>query len=257
MFRRLFIWSFVALAGLGAVPAHSSRVTPMVVEMTPTGRSSLARIEVANTDGRDIPMEIRMYRGRIAENGELTLEPADDRFAACPPQVVVSPNGRQVFRIQFIPNGPMTESEIYYASISQLPVELEEESGSRIQMLMRFNVLVNVVPEGTTARPAVESVRWVDREIPLSPEAPEGSTPVRERGLEVRIVNRGNRYFPAGRIGWQVNGVDQAGAPVTESFEANVMSEKIGIGIVAPGSARVFFLPMERQLRDPSVTFNR
>jgi fimbrial chaperone protein len=256
MFRRHLVWFFVLLSGLGAVSAHSSRVTPMVVEMTPTGRNSLARIEVANTDGRDMPMEIRMYRGRIAENGELELEPADDRFAAFPPQVLVPPNGRQVFRIQFIPNGPMTESEIYYASISQLPVEIEE-SGSRIQMLMRFNVLVNVVPEGTTARPVVESVRWVDREIPVPPDAPEGSAPDRERGLEVRIVNRGNRYFPAGRIGWQVNGVDQAGARATESFAANVMSERIGMGIIAPGSARVFFLPMERQLRDPAVTFNR
>jgi fimbrial chaperone protein len=256
MFRRLLIWSFVALAGFGAVPAHSSRVTPMVVEMTPGGRGSLARIEVANTDGRDIPMEIRMYRGRIAENGELELEPADDRFAAFPPQVVIPPNGRQVFRIQFIPNGPMTESEIYYASISQLPVELEE-TGSRIQMLMRFNVLVNVVPEGTTARPEVESVRWVDRELPVAAEAPEGTAPVREQGLEVRIVNRGNRYFPAGRIGWEVTGTDQSGARVSETFPANIVSERIGMGIVAPGRARVFFMPMERQLRDPGVTFKR
>jgi len=150
----------------------------------------------------------------------------------------------------------MTQSEVYYASISQLPVELEE-SGSRIQMLMRFNVLVNVVPEGTTARPEVESVRWVDRQIALPPDAPADTVPEREQGIEVRVVNHGTRYFPAGRIGWQVSGVDQAGAPVTESFAPNVVSEKIGMGIVAPGSARVFFLPMERQLRDPSVTFSR
>ena len=254
MFRRLLIWSFLALAGL--VPAHASRVTPMVVEMTPAGRGSLARIEVANTDGRDIPMEIRMYRGRIAENGELELEPADDRFAAFPAQVVVPANGRQVFRIQFIPNGPMAESEIYYASISQLPVDLQE-TGSRIQMLMRFNVLVNVVPEGTSARPEIESVRWVDREVPLPPEAPENSTPARQQGLEVRIVNRGTRYFPAGRIGWEVRGLDQSGAAVRDTFAPSVMSEMIGMGIVAPGRARVFFIPMERQLRDPGVSFQR
>ena len=256
MLRRIFLWSFLALAGLSAIPAQASRVTPMVVEMTPTGRGSLARIEVANTDGRDVPMEIRMYRGRIAENGELQLEPAEERFAAFPAQVIIPANGRQVFRIQFIPSGPMTQSEIYYASITQLPVELEE-TGSRIQMLMRFNVLLNVVPEGTAARPEIESVRWVDREVPLPPETPEGSTPIRQQGLEVRVVNHGTRYFPAGRIGWQVNGVDQAGAPVTESFAPSVMSERIGMGIVAPGTARVFFLPMERQVRDPSVTFNR
>lgn len=256
MRRVFFICSFVMLVGLGLMPAQGSRVTPMALEMTPTGRGSQARIEVANTDGRDIAMEIRMYRGRIAENGELELEPADDRFAAFPSQVVVPPEGRQIFRIQFIPSGPMTKSEIYYASISQLPVDLEE-TGSRIQMLMRFNVLVNVVPEGTTAKPEIQSARWVEREVPAAPDAPKDAAPMREQGVEVRVVNNGTRYFPAGRIGWEVSGADEAGARVTESFAANAVSEQIGMGVVAPGKARVFFLPMKRQLRDPSVTLKR
>jgi fimbrial chaperone protein len=228
----------------------------MVVEMTPTGRGSVARIEVENTEGRDIPMEIRMFRGQISETGELKLEPADERFAAFPPQVVVPANGRQVFRIQFVPHGPLAASEIYYASISQLPVKLEQE-GSRIQMLMRFNVLVNVVPEGTSSEPAIESVKWVERDTPLPPGEPNDAKTAREEGIEVRIVNRGTRYFAAGRIGWEVNGTDAANAPFHESFTAGTVAEKIGMGVVAPGSARVFFIPMERKLRDVSVRFKR
>jgi fimbrial chaperone protein len=229
----------------------------MVVDMTPTGRNSVARIEVENTDGRDVPMEIRMFRGRISETGELSLEPADDRFAAFPPQVVVPASGRQIFRIQFIPNGPMTSSEIYYASVSQLPVQLEQ-SGSRVQMLMRFNILVNVVPEGTSATPEIQSIKWVEREIPLPAE--DATTPAKsahEKGLEVRIVNRGTRYFPAGRIGWDVRGTDTSGAEFKQSYSASDVSEKIGMGVIAPGGARVFFLPMERELHDASVSFKR
>lgn len=254
MLRKFLICSFLAILGLGITASDAARVTPMAIEMTPTGRDSVARIEVANTADRDVPMEIRMYRGRIAENGELELEPAEERFAAFPPQVVIPANGRQVFRIQFIPEGPMTESEVYYASISQLPVQIEQ-SGSRIHVLMRFNVLVNVVPNGTSARPEIESARWMEREI-AQPPTEEGvaQPPLRQRGLEVRIANSGTRYFPAGRIGWEVSGIDEAGAAVSESHTAQEMSETIGMGIVEPGRARVFFLPMEHRLRDGSVS---
>lgn len=253
MVRKYLIGFLVAFLGLFATAAYASRVTPMVVDITPTGSGSVARIEVTNTDGRDIPMEIRMYRGVIAEDGQLDLQPADDKFAAFPPQVVIPVDGRQVFRIQFIADAPVTTSEIYYASISQLPVQLEE-TGNRIQMLTRFNVLVNVVPEGTSPQPAVDTIRWVERPVPAVDGAAPDPAAKPETGLEVRVVNSGTRYFAAGRIGWQVTGADTTGAQVVETYDAADMSEKIGMGVVAPASARVFFIPMERQLRDGSVS---
>lgn len=253
MVRKYLIAFLVGALGLFASAAYASRVTPMVVDITPTGSGSVARIEVTNTDGRDIPMEIRMYRGVIAEDGQLDLQPADDKFAAFPPQVVIPVDGRQVFRIQFIADAPVTTSEIYYASISQLPVQLEE-TGNRIQMLTRFNVLVNVVPEGTSPQPAIDAIRWVERPVPTPDgEAPDPAAKP-ETGLEVRVVNSGTRYFAAGRIGWQVTGADTTGAEVVETYDAADMSEKIGMGVVAPASARVFFIPMERELRDGSVS---
>lgn len=254
MVRKYLIGVLVAALGLFATAAYASRVTPMVVDITPTGSGSVARIEVTNTDGRDIPMEIRMYRGVIGEDGQLDLQPADDKFAAFPPQVVIPVDGRQVFRIQFIADAPVTTSEIYYASISQLPVQLEE-TGNRIQMLTRFNILVNVVPEGTSSQPAIDTIRWVERPVPVAPGETEPDPEARpETGLEVRVVNTGTRYFAAGRIGWQITGADANGAEVVETLDAADMSEKIGMGVVAPASARVFFIPMERELRDGSVS---
>lgn len=94
---------------------------------------------------------------------------------------------------------------------------------------------------------------------------PEGEAPnpdaKAETGLEVRVVNNGTRYFAAGRLGWQITGADKAGQTVIETYQAFDMSEKIGMGIVAPGKARIFFIPMERELRDGdgdvSINFRR
>lgn len=258
MFRKSMIGLLVAAIGLLASTADASRVTPMVIDITPTGSGSVARIEVTNTDGREIPMEIRMYRGRIAENGQLDLEPADDQFAAFPPQVVIPVEGRQVFRIQYIADALLTTSEIYYASISQLPVQLEV-ADNQIQMLTRFNVLVNVVPEGTSSQPEVDTIRWVERPV-ITPDGEEPDPEAKpEAGLEVRVVNNGTRYFAAGRLSWHITGADTTGQSVTQTYLASDMSEKIGMGIVAPGSARIFFIPMDRELPGDgvSVSFRR
>jgi fimbrial chaperone protein len=251
----------ILLAG-HAPAAQAARVTPMSLELEPQGTRSTARIEVANNEDRQLPMEVRMYRGIIAENGELTLEPADDKFMVFPPQTLIGPNSKQIFRIQYLPDGPMTQSEVYYAGISQIPVELPAEQ-SRIQVVMRFNVLVNVVPDGTTPDPVVAKVSPVSREIELGPDekAPEDKDVRKtriENGLEVRIENKGTRYFAAGRAGWSIKGTDSTGKPYSVDRPATEVGEQIGMGIVAPGKARVFFMPTPDKLAEgATVTLNR
>jgi fimbrial chaperone protein len=252
----------LALLG-GIVPAaHAARVTPMSIELEPQGTRSTSRIEVVNNEDRQLPMEVRMYRGVIAENGELTLEPADDKFMVFPPQTLIAPQGKQVFRIQYLPDGPMTQSEVFYAGVSQIPVQLPAEE-SRIQVVMRFNVLVNVVPDGTTPDPVVAKVTPVSREVELGPDEkkPEEKDVRKtrvENGLEVRIENKGTRYFPAGRSGWALSGTDSSGKAYSIDYDSIQMGEKIGMGIVAPGKARVFFVPTPEKLADgATVTLKR
>lgn len=249
--RKLMLCAVAALCALGSGPSFAARVTPMAIDMTPTGRGSVARIEVTNNENRDIPMEVRLYRGVISESGQLDLKPADDRFVAFPPQVVIPANGQQVFRVQYLPDGPLAQSEVFYAAITQLPVETDP-TVSKIQLLMRFNVLLNVVPDGTKAEPIVSWVRVADRKAPAA-EADlakklQSDPTLAERGVDVRIENRGNRYFAAGQADWTIKGTDKAGAPFSKSFTSAEMGEMIGTGVVAPGRARVFFIPLDRQL---------
>lgn len=246
-----------ATLALGAVPGEAARVTPMTVEMSPTGRGATARIEVTNSENRDLPVELRMYRGDVNEAGELTLTPADDKFVVFPPQVVISPNGQQIFRIQYLPGEPLTKSEIYYAAVTQIPVDLDPTI-SRIQVVMRFNVLVNVVPDGSKPEPVVTSARAIVRETVIPPDETlpvEEQKPktVTERGIEVRIENRGTRFFAAGRTGWTIAATREDGTAFSESRTAGRMSDAIGFGLVPPGGARIFFVPIEEPLREDGV----
>lgn len=246
-----------------AIPAaQAARVTPMSVDLEPTGSRSTARIEVVNNEDRQLPMEVRMYRGEIGENGELTLEPADEKFMVFPPQTLIEPNGKQIFRIQYLPDGPVEKSEVYYAGVAQIPVQLPADQ-SRIQVVMRFNVLVNVVPDGTSPDPVVTRVSPATREVELGPDekAPEDKDVRKTRvqnGIEVRIQNNGTRYFAAGRSAWTIAGTDTSGEAFSKDYSAVEVGEMIGMGIVAPGKARIFFIETPTALAEgATITLKR
>lgn len=262
MFLRRTLTAASAVVGLAfsvlviAQPVNAARVTPMVAEIEPSGSGSTLRLEVSNSEDRAIPFEITMHRGEISETGEVTLVPADDRFVVFPPQTVLQPQSQQVFRIQHIPDGSTDQSEIYYASVSQLPVALSQDE-SRIQMLMRFNVLINVVPRNTRADPLVEWVNSAERVIELADdeetEADESLETKTISGIEVRISNSGDRYFGAGQTNWTIIGTTLDGSPFNHRLNDSEVRLHTGLGIVAPGKARIFFIPLEQKVDPESL----
>src|SRR6478735_468473 len=186
--------AFAALALSSA--ADAARVSPMIVDLEPSGNGSVARVELTNDAQRDIPFEVRVMHGEISEAGELTLTPADDDFLVFPAQAIVQSNTQQVFRLQYVGNPDLSQSDIYYMSIQQVPVQIAPAQ-SQVQVVVNYNVLVNVVPDGTRAEAVVESVEAAL----LQPEPPEddaagaNAEPVAPQpaqpGVRVRLGNHG------------------------------------------------------------------
>lgn len=227
--RRLAIALVVAVSG-SVLKADATRVTPMAVELDETGSGSSTRIEVSNTDEEDLPIEVRVFSADISEQGEPVFTPADEDFLVFPPQAIVEPGRAQVFRLQYLGDEPLVESKVYYMSVRQVPVDLDP-GVSKIQIVTTFNVLVNVVPPG--ARPNV-SVDWAR---PVQKDGVDG--------VEVRLVNDGTKYLAAGRESWRISGRDASGGSVSQVYRGRSVGDKIGYGIVAPGKARIFFVPTD------------
>ena len=238
MFRTvLLIWGAIALT-LAPVAAEAARVSPMIVEIEPLGRGSVARIELSNPGQAEFPVEVQMFRGVISEAGELELTPADEQFLVFPPQRVVPAQSQQVFRVQYIGEPELSASEIYYLQIRQIPVDISSGE-SQVQVVVNFNVLVNVVPRGTSPEPVVESIR---------PAVREDVT-----GIEVRLANHGTRYFTAGTMPWRIGGTGEDGTVVDISLAPEEVAKMIGVGVVAPGRARIFFIQTEKPLVEGTI----
>jgi fimbrial chaperone protein len=241
MFRGLlFVLSAIVLA-LAAVPAEAARVSPMIVDIKPLGRGSIARIELSNPGQGEFPVEVQMFRGVISETGELELTPADEQFLVFPAQRIVPAQSQQVFRVQYIGEPELAASEIYYLQIRQIPVQIAPTE-SQVQVVVNFNILVNVIPDGTSPEPVVESIR---------PTMHGDVT-----GIEVRLANHGTRYFTAGKSPWQVSCTATDGTALDVRLPPEEMAKLIGVGVVAPGRDRIFFIPTEKPLVEGTIQAN-
>lgn len=238
MFKKvLFAWGAFVLS-MVPIAADAARISPMIVEVRPMGRESIARVELTNDGQNEFPVEVQMFRGEITELGELELTPADEKFLVFPPQRVIPATSQQVFRVQYIGEPRLAASEVYYMQIRQLPVAIAPDQ-SQVQLVVNFNVLVNVVPEGSAPQPTIEWIGPVER---------DGTS-----GVEVKVGNAGTRYFTAGTRPWSISATAADGTP----FELNLTSEQvaqlIGVGVVAPDRARVFFIPTEKPLAEGTI----
>ncbi|MBU0823028.1 MAG: fimbria/pilus periplasmic chaperone [Alphaproteobacteria bacterium] len=241
MFRKLLVVCGAVALAILPVAAEAARVSPMIVEVKPLGRGSVARVELSNPGQAEFPVEVQMFRGVITEAGELELTPADELFLLFPAQRVVPARSQQVFRVQYVGDPELAASEVYYMQIRQIPVDIAPGQ-SQVQLIVNFNVLVNVIPDGTSPEPFVESIRPAVRaEVP---------------GIEVRLSNRGTRYFTAGTRPWQVSGTAEDGTALDLRLPPEDMSKLIGVGVVAPGRARIFFIPTEKPLVEGTIQAN-
>ncbi|MEM7781250.1 MAG: hypothetical protein AAF697_12750 [Pseudomonadota bacterium] len=230
MFRQ--VWAaFCALILIAMpMPVHAARVAPMILDIEPIGRGTVARIEMASDSGRDIPYEVLMMRGDISEDGQLELTPADDDFLVFPTQVLLESNSRQVFRIQYVGEAELAESQIYYMSIKQIPVSFEEVQRSQVQVVVNYNVLVNVVPDGAEAEPVIRSITSATRIVDAPPPPPdEAATDASAETDEVLTDGLGNapdEVASAEAVSAEAETIDDV-APVTDdvSFQPEPASD--------------------------------
>lgn len=261
MFRFFDSWAIricgaalVCLLTVTPVAVEASRVTPMILEIQPTGRESVARVELTNDAERDIPYEVQMMKGEISAEGELALTSADEQFIVFPPQSIVEARTQQVFRIQYVGEEAIDRSQVYYLSIKQIPVAFDEGQ-NQVQVVINYNVLVNVVPDGSEPEAIVRSASYIERPKDTGEVAADGKPiegPI-EKGILIDLANDGNRYFFAGRSDWSISAKTTNGETFQKSYTGEEMSRLIGTGVVAPGKNRIFFVPTENELDTNSL----
>ena len=147
--KRVLSSIFLLLSAASAATAMT--VSPMQVEMISAGARSRAQVSVVNNSDRPMPVEAVLQRLTLDENGKQKVSKAGEDFLVMPPQAMIPPGATQNFRIQWLGDPMMAQSQSFILAINQVPVKLPDRQAG-VQFVMGLGVMVNVAPAAGQSR---------------------------------------------------------------------------------------------------------
>lgn len=208
-------------------PADALSVTPVHVEMTSTGSNGRAQVTVTNDSKDPIPVDIALQRMSLDENGERKFSKAADNFLVLPPQAMIAPGASQVFRVQWVGEPDLKESESYMLSVNQIPVKLPAGRNA-VQVVMSFGVNINVAPPQGSPQ-----LRLVSAGVATDKSGKRHPTITVENPSPTHALLPQSTIKLSAANGW------------SQTLSSTELNEKVGIGLVQPGKRRRFTLPLE------------
>lgn len=205
-------------------PAYAGiRVLPMAYDLTPAGPGSQQDLRVENTGDSSTPVEITVERREIFPDGTEKRTPADDDFLIFPPQGIVPSKGFQTFRVKYI--GPAVEKTVLYVvTIAQLPVEVDPDKNTGVQLLFSLGTLAAVSPPDSKPKLVVTNV---------APSPTAGM-------LRVTVENEGTRYARLRNGKWTFKPAHGKEA----TLEGEALAEALKQPLIEPGTTRIVDLPV-------------
>lgn len=193
-------------------------------DFEPAGRGATQTFRLENTGTQPAAVEITLQAVDITLDGEEKRTRADGAFSVFPAQVVLMPRQTQVLRVQWTGPAQLEKELVYRLIAEQLPVELEKrsQSGARINLLLRYEAILYVVPKGA---------KGDLRMIALEPDAAGGKP-----RLAITVENRGKAH---GRLVDPTLELTAAGTGQSVTLGPERLAELAGVSVLA-GSTRRF-----------------
>lgn len=200
--------------------AHAYQVSPMIYDMTPTGKGASTVIRVNNTNAAPITVELQSEKRLFDAAGKESRTAADGDFVLFPPQAIIPAGATQAVRVQYVGPTTLAQSETYTITVKQVPVKMPADGKSGVQFVFNFSTVANIVPAG--AKPVIE----------VASVEPTAKT------LKLTLKNAGNKY-----ANLSTSNVELTGG----AFKAVVKDEEwrkaLGSSWILPGGTRIVEIP--------------
>jgi P pilus assembly chaperone PapD len=239
---RPLAWALAATVAVTAPsPGWSMTVQPVVIDLETSGRAMSDVIIVENTFDRVLTVEITAQTLELTEDGVRATGEDTGELAVFPPQATIQPGERQNFRVQYVGDPALAKSKHFYVTVAQLPVQTSE-SGSNIQLLYNFQVLVSVAPSG--AKPAITITS-----AEIGRDAEGAAVPV----IVASNSSAAHGYLSRGRL--EVVQRDAAGKEVfREELSGPEIQQSLGYGLIGGSQSRRVTLPAHLPTAEGTVT---
>lgn len=191
-----------ALSTVGAASAYT--MSPMQLQLEPTGREASGVFRITNTYDRPVAVQTSVFAREMTESGADVLTPAPNDFTVFPPQLIVMPGATQSIKVTYVGAAPEGREKAYRLIAEEVPVPLDAnaaEEGGKMGVLVEYVTSLYVAPKG--AKPAV---RVLDAR-----SAPGGK-------LELTLSNSGQSHALLTKVALEINGQRVEGEEALEGL---------------------------------------
>jgi fimbrial chaperone protein len=216
---------FSAFSLLASTLVAAMSATPIVLEMQDSGGKSKSVLRVSNDTASAVPVEVKVSRLDLDENGNSTSIAADRDFVIFPPVATIPQGGSQAFRVQWAGSSHLDKSQAYIFSINQLPVKFAKAQ-SGMQVLISFAVITNVDPAAGRATLDLVSA-GIGRD---------------ETGIarpQLTVQNNGNKHASLADAS-----IAFTSGKWTQTVSAATLRQMLGVALIQPGKRRKFTIPV-------------
>ncbi len=216
--RAIFLCALVVVSAWVA-RAEAYEVTPMIYELTPSGRGAAINLQVSNTAAAPLAVELQAELRSFDARGQESRAPADADFVLFPPQAIILPGKTQAVRVHYVGDAALARTNMYVITVRQVPIALQSaESG--VQFLFNFSTLALVSPAQARANVVVAGIEQ-DAET-----------------LRLTLENTGDRYANLARASLTL-----AAGQARHTLTGEEWQRLIGTTWLLPGAQRVVELP--------------
>jgi fimbrial chaperone protein len=184
------------------------------------------QITVFNDGAKPLPIEIMVSRIELSENGDTSSKPAGDEFLIFPPQALVAAGATQSFRIQWVGDPQLKQSQSYIFSVNQVPVKMPAGQ-SGVQVVFNFATIVNVAPASGQA-----AINLVGTGV--------GKDEKGKPRPALTVKNPGNIHAKLTDAT-----IKLSGGSWSQTLRPEQLRQSMGVGLVQPGKTRRFLLPVD------------
>jgi len=160
------ILSFLFLFGLiSSQFASAFELKPLYANLKPSGPGSEQVFRITNNHDKPIAVQFKMTTREQHSDGTESKHPADDLFMVYPPQAVIPVNKTQKVRVQWLGDHSPSKELAYRLIAEQVPVTLDKEQKTGVQMVMTLVGSVYIVPDGVAADLQISNLQQVGNRL--------------------------------------------------------------------------------------------
>lgn len=233
--RRAFL---LILLTLFLEKSFAFSISPMLIDMKPTGSQSRSVVTVTSSSPQPMPVRASVSELIIDADGKTRSIINNKDFIIFPPQAIIAPRGKQSFRVQWRGQPNLSQGKTYELVVAQVlakdnrPQDDKKETKLQLQIAMAFGAIINMPAATGKPNPVVQSSRMTRN---------RQGKPV----LETVISNSSNQNFMLVQADSTVTILGANNQPIwTRTYKPDDIMRNFGLGMVQPNKSRRMQIPL-------------